>query len=199
MRPHFYCFIVFAKMHLGTAEILHGLGQFTQRQTLMYMYWSCCKHSAEVCSLCLWPSLFAYKLPLSFKELLFSQSEYANLASIVIQSHPVFTALDPLPDLCFPKSLSASVWLLFKTESRQTYQILPPGFLCEQLKHVVIFALPGDYTPLRGLPSLLKHPATERHSTKGRVTFHKTFFWGSLVWLQSEDNITFFLKGTLSV
>lgn len=70
---------------------------------------SCCKHSAEVWSLFLWLALFAYQLPLSFKELLFPPPNLNMLiwASIVIPSHPVFAVL--LPELLFTlQSRSAS-------------------------------------------------------------------------------------------
>lgn len=36
-------------------------------------------------------------------------------------------------------------------------EFFPPGFLCDWGERVAIFALPGDYTFLQGLPSLLKH------------------------------------------
>lgn len=40
----------------------------------------------------------------------------------------------------------------------------------DQVKRVVIFALPGDYTLLKGLPGLLKHSLTREGDTEKATT-----------------------------
>lgn len=101
-----------------------------KHSTLAYTYThtqsSCSKHSQlrNVVRFC-GQLYFAYQLPLSFKKRLFSLFEYANFASIVIQSHLVTTATN-----CSQTSASLCLgfYLPFKTEPSESYWILPTRF-----------------------------------------------------------------------
>lgn len=163
-----YCFMVFAEMLPKMTEIPHGCGQRTSTDS------SCARMHAFLppSAATRWRYVvrscrelhYAYQRPLSFKNFYFPLFEYANVLSIVIQSHLAST-----PSCCCPILVSLHLSVSFSCKQKQKKkhvkwpQFLPTGLLlCE---HVAIFALPGDYTFLQGLPSLLKHSPLREQRT----------------------------------
>lgn len=132
---------------------------------------------------------FAYQLPLSFKKLLFSLFEYANFGSIVIQSHLVSTASNCCQiSVSLRLSLSVSFCLPFKTETRESYRILPTRFsvwlsraCCNICCSWGLYVFTGITQPAQTLPykthTLRGQPPIKLLQCLGKAALHR---WTSL-------------------
>lgn len=116
-------------MLLEITEIPHGFGQRKSTYTLVHTHSSCSKHSAEVCSLFLWSSS---TLHISCHCLL--KNFYFPYLNMLIYSQLSFRATwYPLhPTAAKSQFLSASLSVSFcvtlKTETSESYWILPTRF-----------------------------------------------------------------------
>lgn len=162
-------------MLLEITEIPHGFGQRKSTYTLVHTHSSCSKHSAEVCSLFLWSSstlhISCHCLLKNFYFPYLNMLIYSQL-SFRATWYPLHPTAAKSQFLSASLSLFLSVWPSKQKQVNRT-EFSPPGFLWDWGEHVVIFALPGDYTFLQGLPSLLKHSPT-RHTQ--RATSRATCF-----------------------